>query len=95
MARSEYFHLIAIVAHQLGRTRFEEDGKCISYTSHTVNKAEQDCIVICKGRSWVGEEIEHGEIHHRLDDRIKMVNCILSKKVGQAAHAGGPFSPVL
>lgn len=73
----------------------KKDGHCVGYTSYTVNKAQQDNIIICEGRSWVCERIEHREIQNRLNQCIKMVNCILGKKVSQAADARCTLPPVL
>lgn len=89
------FSLRTTITHQLGWTRLKKDGQCIGYTSYTIDKAKQDGVIIHEGRSWVREEIEHREIHHRLDHCIKMVDCILGKKVSQAAHARGTLPPVL
>lgn len=81
--------------HQLCWTRFEVDGKCISNPSHTVHKANQDNVIIPEGRSWVVEKIEHREIDERLYNGTKVVDCILCKKVGQAAHTRSALSPVI
>lgn len=81
--------------YQLGWTRLKEDGQDICYTSHTVNKAEQDNVIICEGRPRVAKEIEHREIHYRLNHCIEMIYRIFGKKIGQAAHSRSTFPPIL
>ena len=45
--------------HQLGRARLKEDGESITHSRHTIDKTDQNNIMVKEGRSWIGQEVKH------------------------------------